>query len=189
MDSRGKDGEAERSGQNIGKQRTNYERCHNNGERDEEKYGKKIRINERIVVDTNIMIAAALVNGTSRNLLLYAPNEFIAPDIVLGEFESYRNYMMKKTHTTISEFYKVKALIFSNIEIVHFREYHNFIGLAKLLTKDIGDVPFVALALARQADIWSEDKGFPKNKDFGVFTTKDILEQMNRNSLNSDHKV
>ncbi|MBI4141956.1 hypothetical protein HY484_03470 [Candidatus Woesearchaeota archaeon] len=40
---------------------------------------------------------------------------------------------------------------------------------------DLNDAPFIAAALATQADIWSDDLHFQRQKRVRVWKTKDLL--------------
>ncbi|MFH1649821.1 MAG: PIN domain-containing protein [Candidatus Woesearchaeota archaeon] len=184
-----KDGNVSLDGRGPEEQRADYGRRNRTRQESKERNRQKSRPDQGLVVDANIVFAALIRDGPTRQLIAKLDVPLLAPETILAEIMKHHKHLLEKSNATELEFDKILKALFLKIDVAHFREYHNFIELAKLLTKDIGDVPFVALALARQADIWSEDKGFPKNEDFRVFKTKEILERINRTALNSDHKV
>jgi len=67
--------------------------------------------------------------------------------------------------------------IFENIEIVPIEFYENSIDKSKKLIEDLKDVPFLACAIALNAEIWSDDKHFKKQKKIKVFTIDEFVKK------------
>ncbi len=130
----------------------------------------------RIVIDTNMIIASLIMDGTSRKILFNNKFEFVSPSYNLTEILKYEKEIMHKAHVTHEEFKVLISLIFEKIEIIPKSAYGGFIEEAKDLIKDTKDVSFIALCLALNADgIWSNDSHFFSQKRIKVFTTKDMI--------------
>ena len=131
----------------------------------------------KIIVNTNRIIAALIKDSVSRKLIYHANIEFLGIYFSGKEIEKYRNPIIKKANITELEFEKLlyqlnDKLIFIEDELInlHMEE------AKKIMFKiDPDDVPFIAAALATDADIWSDDPHFKRQKRIKVWQTKDLL--------------
>ncbi len=83
---------------------------------------------------------------------------------------------MSKAKINSEEFDLLIGLIFENITIIPKEEYENYAEQAKILIKDVKDVPFMALCLAYKTDgIWSDDAHFSEQNKIKIFKTPDML--------------
>ena len=129
----------------------------------------------KLVIDTNIIIAAMIKNSLSRRIISTPQFQFITSDHTLQELSRYEKTIRKKARLTHQEFDLVVSLLFDHITIVPKEEYNMFLAIATTLIEDINDVPFIALCLATKADgIWSDDTHFYTQKQVTVFRTKDF---------------
>ncbi len=130
----------------------------------------------KLVIDTNIIIAAMIKDSLTRRIISTPQFHFITPDHSLQELSRYEKTIRKKAHLTHQEFDLVVSLLFEHITIVPKEEYTLCLDSATTLIEDINDVPFIALYLATKADgIWSDDTHFYTQKQVTVFRTKDFL--------------
>ena len=133
-----------------------------------------------VVVDTNRIIAALIKNGISRRIIMDNKKfEFLIPDHSLIEVEKYREEIKQKAHISDQEFEVLLSLLLEKIEIIPKAEYEFCIDEARKLIPDIGDVPFLALAIAVDAvGVWSEDAHFQKQNKMRVLKTSDMVEEL-----------
>jgi predicted nucleic acid-binding protein len=131
----------------------------------------------KIVVDTNRIIAALIKNGASRKILFETRIEFISPDHTTVEIHKYKEEIIRKAKITNEEFEILLSLIFDRIDIISKEEYKPHLKEAENLIVDMGDVPFIALALALKVDgIWSDDPHFLGQNKIRIFKTKGMLD-------------
>lgn len=131
----------------------------------------------KIVVDTNIILSALIKNSLTREILKNVLFEFFTPDFSIGEITKYKNYVCKKASISEKDFDILLESIFEKIKIVPSGFYEEHLNYSKPFLTDIGDVPFLACAIALDANIWSDDKHFKQQKKVGVFTTGDFAKK------------
>lgn len=129
-----------------------------------------------LVVDANILIAALVKDGVTRELLL--DNEFIlyTPEFIIDEFFKHIAMLEKKTclsKEVLLELAKV-LIIESDITIVPKDETKEFLKKAQQISPDPDDVMYVATALKLQCSIWSNDKKLKNQNQIPVYSTHDI---------------
>ena len=66
----------------------------------------------KLVVDSNIIIAALIKDGTTRSILLDDFFEFVTPDHTIDDIEKYKKEIEKKAKLTDDKFELLLALIF-----------------------------------------------------------------------------
>ena len=131
----------------------------------------------KLLVDTNRIIAALVRDGSSREVIT-KNHTFITTDFSIEEINKHKKEILDKSGMDEPSFDLLIALLFYNIEIVPYSEYKEHIKEARDLMKerDIKDIPFLALALAKKADgIWSDDRDFESQNKIKIFKTKDLI--------------
>ena len=130
----------------------------------------------KLVVDSNIVIAAMLKQGITRELLMEAPIEFVSPEHMLGELRSHRALIAKRAGLSAAEFDLLFALVSEKISVVDSDTYKSTMAQASdLIGKhDLGDVPFLALALASKCGIWSYNEKHFEGAGVRLWGTADV---------------
>ncbi|MEK6897044.1 MAG: PIN domain-containing protein [Nanoarchaeota archaeon] len=131
----------------------------------------------KFVVDTNILLSALLKDGLSREILTNFNFSFFTPSFALSEIIKYKKYVCKKSSLSEEQFNSTLKKIFEYVTIIPLDEYVKYTYQSDKLIHDIGDVPFLACALALNSDIWSNDKHFKKQRKVRVFTTDEFLKK------------
>ncbi len=128
----------------------------------------------KIVIDTNMIIAALVKNSMAREIIMSGKFEFVSPDFVLDEIYKYEDYICEKAGLTGTEFELLMALIFQNIDIVPASDYMPYEENAKVIMKDdIKDIPYVACYLSLKCDgIWTNDTDFESKKEIKSFIVR-----------------
>lgn len=133
-----------------------------------------------LVADTNIIVAALLRKGSTRDLLFSKAFEFFSPDRLVAEILAHKEEFKQKGSMLEQEFQLALKLELENIAIVPIEEY----GLLKqnalsLCPKDHEkDWPFLALALKLSCPLWSNDSALKKQEKITVFSTTDLLKRI-----------
>lgn len=130
----------------------------------------------KIVIDTNVLIAAIIKNSLTRRILLFSGYKFYLPEYAFDEFLKYEATILQKAKLPFEHYREVLGTLLVSIHVVRPPEYNSYLKEAEYLfgAIDQGDVPFLAAALALDAVIWSEDKDFEKQDKVKILKTKDF---------------
>lgn len=135
----------------------------------------------RLVVDSNIVFAGLLRAGTTRDLLVNPPMGLMSPEWMLAEIGRYADEIARRSQLSVGEVELLLALLMESIEVVSHDEYEDEIkeALRRVGTRDPGDVPFVALALARPCDgIWTQNERDFAEAGVPIWTTAKVVEEV-----------
>lgn len=133
----------------------------------------------RLVVDTNILFAGILRDGTTRGLLIDSPLELLAPERTLAEIRRNAETIVARSDLSLDGVTLLLALLTEDIEIVPRAAFEDEIPEARgrIGDKDPGDVPFLALALAQPCEgIWTQNARHFEGGGVDVWTTKRVVE-------------
>ena len=130
----------------------------------------------KLVVDTNVLISAIIKIGKTRQILFDFKFDFFTPAYTLTELNKHKNEICNKAGINEFEFSYFSDILFKYVKIIHPDFYSSFFEEASVLIKDVKDVPFLACAMALECGIWSNDKGFKKQTNVNIFTTKELIE-------------
>lgn len=116
-----------------------------------------------LVVDPNVIISATLNIGNS--LLVFALNkiikkfDFVAPEFLLIELGKHTEKIAQKTQFLGDKVRKILEFIINEIEFIPKDQFEEKLEEArKILKKHEKDVPYVALSLSLNCEIFSGDK-------------------------------
>ena len=89
--------------------------------------------------------------------------------------------METKTGLERSELELLLSLLFEQIRIVPREEFEDGLEEARkyIGDQDSDDIPFLALAITLDADIWSDDNHFQKQDTVHIWKTHELLDQLN----------
>src|SRR3989344_8147976 len=121
----------------------------------------------KIVIDTNVFIAAIIKPSLVRRLLVEAPANLLFPEAILDELEDHKLEILKKSGLNQKDFEIVKSTLLKYVEIIPTESIKPF---SKQALKIIGpidpdDTPFIATCLANEAILWSDDKDLKKQNE------------------------
>lgn len=131
----------------------------------------------KIVIDTNIFIAAIIKPSSIRQLLVEAPIQLLFPEVILSEINEHKTLILKKSGLNPNEFETVKTTLLRYVEIIPKKTIKPFYkqALEIIGSIDPDDAPFIATCLANDAILWSDDKNLKKQKAIKVLNTKEII--------------
>ena len=119
----------------------------------------------KLVVDTNIVMAALIApNGSTRELLFSDGLDLYAPNQLLDELKRYENDILQKSKLTHEEYLVLLELL---QQIIHFTDQNQFEPFVELVSKncpDPNDVEFLALAISLNCPLWTNDKKLSQQK-------------------------
>ncbi len=134
----------------------------------------------RVTVDANILFAALLKSGTTRELWFGPEIELYAPHFLLKEFKKYANYLKGKFVGSEEEFQTLYNKITAQVFLIEDSELKPFLPAAASLIKDPDDWLYLACALKEDTIVWSEDKGFKTQNRIKTLTTKEMIKEFGR---------
>lgn len=140
-------------------------------------------IHLRLVVDTNILIAAMLKDSTARKILLSAPIDFYVPEFAFEEIEEHINELSKKNKLPADTNREVLGIIRGHLHIVKKEDIENVYSEAEEIMKDIDvdDSACLAAALSMECDgIWSHDRHLTKQDRVRIWLIKDLVHFIER---------
>lgn len=117
-----------------------------------------------IVVDTNVIISALLKEGLTRKIIFLAPFDMYTVPFARLEIEKHKAELVDKSGLDDESFQYLLDLIFARIHIVEpgilepFREK----AIGVMDSVDFNDSPFLALAMALNCPVWSNDEDLKK---------------------------
>lgn len=134
----------------------------------------------KIVVDTNMAIAALIKDSAARQVIMGNKFEFISPDFVFDEIYKYEDEILEKSGMSKEEFELLMALIFEKITIITADGYEAYKEEAKgIMKEDAKDVPYVACYLALKCDgIWTNNPDYKGKEEIRTFSTAELLKLM-----------
>ncbi len=129
-----------------------------------------------LVVDANIPFAALVAwEGITQELLFSISLELISPEFMPLELEKYFPLIAEKSGCPIEEIRLALSLVLSRIKIIPFNEYEPFLTKAKEISPDSNDAEYIALALAYDCPLWSNDQKLKKQEGVKVISTAELI--------------
>ena len=129
-----------------------------------------------LAVDTNVVVAAILKQGITRNLVFNSSLSLYSPERLSIELANHEKEFLEKTGLSAEVFREVFALVVSQIQIMPLKEYIAYADVAKKVSPDQDDWPFLAVALSKKCVLWSNDKLLCNQKMVRVYSTQDLLD-------------
>lgn len=150
------------------------------------------RADKPLIIDTNTTLSA-LIGGTARELILELDRELWYPEPAYIEIQRNRGIIQERSGLPATKIENLIDILFNHIELVpeenvvvnYDTAYNTTTPLGdadpnKLFgDRDEDDVVFLAAALAKNGDIWSEDGVFTHQNHACWFRTKDVIEFSN----------
>ena len=137
----------------------------------------------KLVVDTNIVIAALLRDSGTRKILLHPLFSFYIPEHAFNEIERHEDELIKKSGLTRHRFHQIMNILKKHLTIVSTEEFIGHYPDAFNAMKNIDetDAPFVALSLSFVNDgVWTNDSHFDKQSLVRVWSTADMFSELSQ---------
>ena len=131
----------------------------------------------KFVIDSNVLISALISDSITRELILEMEEELYSPDFLESEIEKHKDLIQKKSDLSSMELDCLLTILIENIFVVAEETYEEKINIADEAIGDTDkkDVPFLAVALEKDAMIWSDDRHFEDQDEVKVWKTEDMV--------------
>ena len=135
----------------------------------------------RIILDTNILVAALIRNSITRKILLHPELEFLVSEFIFEEVEKHHEEICHKSGLDANSFMLLLDLLKERFVFVPDEEIKHKPDAKKIMEHiDVKDSIFIALALSTDNEgIWSEDKHFEKQKTVRIWKTQELASRLN----------
>jgi predicted nucleic acid-binding protein len=134
----------------------------------------------KLVCDTNIVFSALIAGGKTRELILSDETELYAPEFFFSELDNHRHEIEEKSNLSEEQIGLLLNVLFKDTEVVPREEFEDELDLASQLIggTDPDDVPFLALALRLDVDIWTDDSDFEEQNEVTVWKTHELVRHL-----------
>ncbi|MFH1325427.1 MAG: PIN domain-containing protein [archaeon] len=138
----------------------------------------------KIVIDTNILMSALIKDSITRKMIINPEFEFYYPKVSLEELNNHGRLILSKSKLDKQEYKNLLKKLLDNVVLVPTEHFYNNLDEAIKIMKDvdINDVPFLACAISLNAEIWSDDSDFRKQKKVKIFTTAEFIKKFLKSS-------
>ena len=134
----------------------------------------------KLVVDANILVAAFFKAAATRELLLDESLEFVAPEYLLVEIKQLLKNprIRERLKLNDGDLYELTSAILSRIAFIPEKIFLSSIKQSLSLVAHPEDTPYVALSLAFNIPVWSNDSELKKlsSPKIKVLTTTELIE-------------
>ncbi|MFH1106870.1 MAG: PIN domain-containing protein [Candidatus Micrarchaeota archaeon] len=128
-----------------------------------------------LVVDTNVIIAAAIARGKTLDIIYEAGLSLAMPQAVVDELAEHLEEIGKKSGLDENELNRLFGGLFARMRRIKEKEYKAFKSLAREISPDKDDWPFFALALKEGCAIWSNDKRLKRQSTLRIIDTGGLI--------------
>jgi len=120
----------------------------------------------RIIVDTNVLMAAILRRGVVRSLILDHPGAYCTPAAAIVEIWEHREEWNRRGVDDRTLARQIVLLTNHSVTVVDSQHYGRWLRPALRWSVDTDDAPILALALAKKNDgLWTFDqRAFDKER-------------------------
>ncbi|WEL21696.1 PIN domain-containing protein [Halorhabdus sp. BNX81] len=133
----------------------------------------------KLVCDTNVVFSALIAGGKTRELILSDRTDLYAPEFFFTELDNHRAEIQEKSKLPGDDLDLLLAMLFEETDIVPREEFEPELQKARhhIAGADPDDVPFLALTLHLDVDVWSDDSDFEDQRAVTVWKTHDLVER------------
>lgn len=131
----------------------------------------------RLVVDANILVAALLKDATTREILLKDEIEFFAPESLAVEIKNLLKNprVRRRLKLKDKDLFALSSAILARITFFPEKSFAASIKRSIPLVTHIEDAPYIALSLALDLPLWSNDADLQKQPLVKVYATPELI--------------
>lgn len=133
----------------------------------------------KYVVDANIILSALISDSMTRRLLVEVEDNLLTPAYVHDEIGTYTEMVSEKSGLTTVEVEDLIEILFKRIDVVPRSAVLDSLQEAARIMRDTDpdDAVYLAAAIERDAQLWSDDGDYEEQDAVPVATTGDIVER------------
>ena len=133
----------------------------------------------KYVVDANIVLSGLISDSMTRRLLVELEDDLLTPAYVHDEVGKYTEMVSEKSGLPPAEVEELIEMLFKRIDVVSRPVVLESLQEAARIMRDTDpdDAVYLAAALERDAQLWSDDGDYEEQDIVPVATTGDIVER------------
>lgn len=131
-----------------------------------------------LVADTNIIVAAILRAGMTRNLFFNSEIQLFTPDHTHVELLKHQAEFLEKSGLNQIAFEQASRMVLGTVDIRPYETYSALENQAKNISPDPDDWPFSAVCLQKKCALWSNEKRLKDQEKIRVYTTRELLDAL-----------
>ena len=131
-----------------------------------------------MVLDNNIFFSLMKPDSTNSYLFSALRAEFVAPEYIVSELNRHKSECLLKSKLSGHEFELRQAEVEGRITFFKSSAYKGFLKQASNALRDRKDSPYVAVALATESEIWSNDPHLKQQSLVEVHTTRELIDKL-----------
>lgn len=132
----------------------------------------------KLIFDSNILFSLMKPDSVASYLFSSLKVEFLAPEFIKSELKKHKSECLFKSRLSEHEFGIRQKEVEEGIEFIKISKYEEFLEKAITLLSDPDDADFLALALSKNASIWSNDPHLKEQSLVKVYSTKELVEML-----------
>ena len=136
-----------------------------------------------LIVDANVLLAALLKEAITRELLLDSRLKLYAPEYLISEtlhLIKKNTKIQKRMGLSLKAIEENFYLLTQEIETYPRKTYASFMEEAYKIAPHKEDASYLALALALNLPVWSNDKGIQAQSRVKVYSTTRLIISLNQ---------
>lgn len=136
----------------------------------------------KLVCDTNVVFSALIAGGKTRELILSDETDLYAPEFFFTELENHRGEIEEKSSLSEEQVGLLLNVLFKDTEVVPREEFEDELKRASRIIGDTDpdDVPFLALSLHLDVDLWTDDTDFEEQDEVTVWKTHELVSRLDK---------
>ncbi len=134
----------------------------------------------RLVLDTNILMAALIKKSVTREIIMHPNMEYLVSEFIFQEMIKHKEQILQKSELSNDQFNTLLNTINEKLILIPHEEIQHKEKAQDIMRPiDIKDSIFIAIALSTNNEgIWSEDKHLEKQNIIKVWKTKDLMKHL-----------
>jgi len=137
----------------------------------------------KLVLEANIKFSIMKPDSIASYLFFTLKAKFFAPEYIESEMGKHRSECLLKSKLSEHEFELWQNEVDERIKFCSHSEYEELLEKSISVISDREDAPYLALALAIKAAIWSNDPHLKQQSLVKVHNTKELVDKLLKGEL------
>ncbi len=132
----------------------------------------------QLVVDSNIIIAALIRHGDTARVVFSDNVSLVAPELLFEEVESHISRISEASGLGGQELAGLFSILRRVVDVLPSEKFSDFMKEANALAHDKDDTEFLAVGMALDIPVWSNDKALKLQNRVKVLNTAELMVEL-----------